>query len=93
MLTYSFIFEPNELWANRYMFEGSLANMFAKNGIEVEQVQTPAKKNGEVEIKVLLLEPKKEIEVNEETQKVPSIKQIKADLQKKRGYDGKFTNK
>lgn len=92
MLTYSFIFEPNELWSNRYMFEGSIASMFAKSGIEVEQVETPAKKNGEVEVKVLILKRKEEL-ASSEAPKVPSIKQIKADLSKKRGYDGKFTKK
>lgn len=93
MLTYSFIFEPDDLWSNRYMFEGSLANMFSNIGIEAEQVQTPAKKNGEPEVKVLLLKRKESPVINQETQKLPSIKKIKADLIKKRDYTGKFTNK
>ena len=58
MLSYSFIFEPSDLWSNRYMLEESLSSMFAKVGIEAELVETPAKKNGEVEHKILILKRK-----------------------------------
>jgi len=82
-LEYVFIFDPSELWAQRSLFDESLASMLREKGIEAEIIETPTESDLTVR---LLLKPI--IQAPELVEKNP--KQVLNAMRTKRDFDGKF---
>ena len=84
-LKYGFIFEPEETWPHLYEFEQSFAEYLKTIGLEATIIKAA---EGQESIKMLSISKRPDVVINEP---VKSIKSIKADLTKGRGYDGRFT--
>jgi len=82
-LKYCFIFDPEEAWTNKENFEGFLAKSFQSVGMKTEKI------TGEDERPSNMLYVRPATTLVEETPD-KSVKQVKADLTRNRGYDGKF---
>ncbi len=84
-LKYGFIFNPDETWPHLYEFEQSFARYLETIGFQAAIIKAA---EGQESIKMLSISKKPDIVIDEP---VKSIKQIKADLTKGRGFDGRFT--
>jgi len=85
-LTYTFIFDPSETWELKTSFEGMIANYLEKIGLKAEFVKTESGKEN------ILYVSKTDALLNPQPKETsePSVKQVKAKLVQKRGFDGKF---
>lgn len=83
-LEYSFIFTPDSTLTTKYEIDKMLGDFFKSKGYQAELVQT-----GPYSAKMFYLTPI-ELPMNEPKEKEKSIKQVKADLTRKQGFDGKF---
>lgn len=85
-LEYSFIFTPDTTLTTKYEMDKMLADFFKSKGYQAELVQTgpytASKMFYLTPIELPMNEPKEAPE--------KSIKQVKADLTRKQGFDGKF---
>ena len=94
LVSYDFIFEPAETWAQFSQFDADFASFLSSHGLEAEVVKTT---NAPPELgmpfkRVLFIKKKEDNGMPQSAVSPPekSIKQVKADLQRSRGYDGKF---
>lgn len=84
MLEYTYIFDPAEAWSSFSQFDEAFAKMLDSMGLEARMI----KNIGDEESKIVEICKKPMIEVPKDETK--TVKQIKYDLTKKKGYDGKF---
>lgn len=89
MLTYSFIFNPEDTWRNRAAFDKSLAEIFKSNGFNAVEVETGSQED-EFRRKVIILSPIPQDDIIEKNKEYVGMQKIKARMTKKRGFDGKF---
>lgn len=87
LLEYTFIIDPSDGWMNLSQFEADLGKFFREHGFDAEIINYGSDRPNK---KVVYIKKSDTFEttVPEDSK---SIKQIKADLTRGRGYDGKFT--
>ena len=85
---YAFIFDPVDTWQNMYQLDATLAEFLRTKGLQAEIVKT---QTGQEQVKMLFISklPSDMASSSEEPEE-KTIKQVKADLTKGRGYDGRF---
>lgn len=88
-IKYQFIFDPTDLWQHAAQFDNDLLSYFRSLGFDAEIVKSENQVSDEImmyleKVELVNLTPPQP-PANEKT-----IKQSMADIQKSRGYDGKF---
>lgn len=87
LLKYNFMFDPIETWTNLYQFEADLNEFFASKGMTVEVVKPVEGNGGE---RIMFIKKKQELVPEQVEVKQKSILQVKADLTRSHGFDGKW---
>lgn len=88
LIKYNFIFDPSDVWINQAAFDADLGAFFKQRGLKAEVVESVDK-----ECKTVYIGKDDSAGLATATpmeQPSKSVKQIKADLSQKRGFDGKF---
>lgn len=88
LIKYNFIFDPSDVWINQNAFDADLGSFFKQRGLKAEVVESK-----DLDCKTIFLNKDDSAGLATATpmeQPSKSIKQIKADLSQKRGFDGKF---
>jgi cysteinyl-tRNA synthetase len=84
LLEYKYIFDPAEAWSSFSQFDDAFAKMLDSMGLQANMI----KNMGDEEEKIIEITKKPMVEIPKDTTK--TIKQVKYDLTRKQGADGKF---
>ena len=87
-IRYNFIFDPTDLWQHAFQFDNDLISYFKSLGFDTEII----KSENEASNEIMMYLDKVELINSNPPQSPPdkTIKQSMANLQKRKGYDGKF---
>lgn len=88
LVKYHFIFNPSDVWVNQASFDSDLGAFFKQRGLKAEVVESK-----DIDCKTIYIGKDDSAGLAVATplpQSDKSIKQIKAELSQKRGFDGKF---
>jgi hypothetical protein len=89
-LEYLFMFDTTNTFSHLYEFENLMASALKDAGMTVEIVNPVDTKSSRRIMMIKKIENNGQVATAPETTSVKSIKQIKNELTRKQGFDGKF---